>query len=182
MKVKGLIGLALMVSLTAGLMTLGQQVNASIKAGDITGGKEAPHINIAVFHKLHGQESFSYPATIKGNILGELKGKAQFIFINHTAGLEDKDVVVVGNDVLRDNAGSFEDFGVDCQMSVGIKGAEVSMGGMCEVLIVDQHHRQIENKLLLKPVSVPSGDQWSLVFNDEEDGIAIYANQKTGTE
>lgn len=182
MKGKVMIGLALMVSMATGLMTLGPQVNASIKAGDITGGKKAPHINIAAFHKLHGQEAFAYPATISGNILSELKGKAQFIFVNHTAGLEDQDVIVVGNDVLRENAGEFANFGVDCQMSVSISGADVKMGGMCEVLIYDQDHRQLENKLLVKPVAIPSGDQWSLLYDDKEDGIAIYANQKVGTE
>ncbi|MDQ6962408.1 MAG: hypothetical protein Q9M28_07740 [Mariprofundaceae bacterium] len=64
-----------------------------IKAGDITGGSAMAHVNIAAFHKVHGQESFQYPATIKGAhgaLLTALEGKAQFIFLNHTSGLKIK--------------------------------------------------------------------------------------------
>jgi len=168
---------------TVALFTVGGGVFSSVKAGDVTGGKEAPHVNIAAFHKLHGQEGFKYPEHITGSdILHALQGKAQFIFINHTAGLKDGDVIMVANDVLREEDGHFADFGVDCQMSVHLKGNDVSLGGLCEVLMLDQNHREIEHKLFIKPVTMQPGKGWVLLYNDEEDGIAIYADTEFGLE
>ncbi len=158
-------------------------VQAEIKAGDVTGGAIAPHVNIAIFHKVHGQESWKYPDHIaKGKILHVLDGKAQFILINHTAGLKDGDVIVIGSDVLRDDHGSFEDFGVDCQMVVHIKGKDVELGGICEVLMVDKNHREIEHQGIIKKFTMHPGADWQLIYNDVEDGIAVYADEKIGLE
>jgi len=158
-------------------------LKAEIRAGDVTGGAKAPHVNIAIFHKLHGQDSFAYPEHIKrGDILHVLDGKAQFVSINHTAGLKNNDVITIGNDVLREEAGKFEDFGVDCQMTVHIKAADVTLAGMCEVLMVDQNHREIEHKGIIKPFTMHAGAEWQLIYNDAEDGIAVYADEEMGLE
>lgn len=163
---------------------VGSGIQATIKAGDITGGKVAPHINIAAFHTLHGQEGFKFPDHIAdSDIMSALHGKAQYLFMNHTAGLEDGDVIMVTNDVLRDNAGSFEDFGVGCQLSVHIKdGQDAQIAGMCEFLMVDKNHRQIQHKGVIKPVTLHPGKDWVLLYNDIEDGIAIYADEEVGIE
>jgi len=154
-----------------------------IVAGDITGGKKAPHLNLAVFHKLHGQEGFKYPEHIgRGDILGALEGKAQFVFVTHTAGLKDGDVVSVQTDVLREEGGQFEDFGVDCQMAIHTQGDAVSLGGFCDVLMADQNHRIIEHKMMIRPVTMEAGKDWVLVGVDEEDGIALYADEEIGIE
>jgi len=169
--------------LLAGGLFFGLPVKSTIKAGDITGGVKAPHMNIAAFHKVHGQEGFKYPEHIKGDdILSPMKGKAQYIFLNHTAGLKDGDVITIASDVLRDNAAHFEDFGVDCQLSVHLKGSDVSLAGMCQFLMVDQDHREIEHKGIVKPVTLHDGQGWVLIYYNEEDGIAIYANEEIGTE
>lgn len=178
------------VSIGVALLSLagGEPVQSAIKAGDITGGEIAPHANIAAFHKVHGQESFKYPAQIPGaDIIAALQGKAQYIFLNHTAGLKDGDVIVIGNDVLRESDGKFEDFGVDCQLSVHLSGSgaetsALSLGGMCEVLFVDKNHREIEHKLMIKPTDVQPGKGWILLYDDAEDGIAIYADVEIGLE
>ncbi|OIO56648.1 MAG: hypothetical protein COX57_03980 [Alphaproteobacteria bacterium CG_4_10_14_0_2_um_filter_63_37] len=154
-----------------------------IVAGDITGGKKAPHLNLAVFHKLHGQEGFKYPEHLgRTSFLTEMEGKAQFVFVTHTAGLKDGDVVSVQTDVLREEGGAFEDFGVDCQMAVHTKGESVSLSGFCDVLMVDQNNRMIDHKMVIKPVSMAAGRDWILIGVDEEDGIAIYADEEVGTE
>jgi len=158
-------------------------LEAEVRAGDITGGEKAPHVNIAVFHTLHGQDGFQFPDRIQAlDVLGELQGKAQFIFMNHTAGLKDGDVISVATDVLRDTAGEFEDFGVDCQMTVHVKSDSEVLSGICEILMLDQDGREIEHKAMIAPTSVPSGKGWTMLYFDHEDGIAIYASSGTGTE
>jgi len=175
-------GIAAAVLLSAALL-LGSPVKSTVKAADITGGKVAPHVNIAAFHKLHGQEGFKFPDHISDHdILGALKGKAQYIFMNHTSGLKDGDVITVSNDVLRENSGHFEDFGVDCQLSVSINGENVTLAGMCEFLMIDKDHREIEHKGIVKPTIMNPGQDWVLIYYNEEDGIAIYADEEIGME
>ena len=179
MKYFGAFGLCLVV----GGLFLGNPVFSSIKAGDVTGGKKAPHVNIAAFHTLHGKEGFKYPDHIDaGDFVGKLQGNAQFIFMNHTSGLKDGDVITVANDVLREDAGHFSDFGVDCQMTIHIKGEIVSLGGMCEILMLDQDKREIEHKLFIKPTEMQPGKGWVLLYFDSEDGIAVYADEEVGLE
>ncbi len=178
--ITGCLSLAVIVT----SFTLDTGTQAAVKAGDITGGKAAPHVNIAAFHKIHGQENFVFPQHIAGgDILSALQGSAQYLFMNHTSGLQNGDVIMVTNDVLRDNAGSFEDFGIGCQLSVHIKNKQdVEIAGLCEFLMVDKNHRQIEHKGIIKPVMLESGKDWILVYNNEEDGIAIYADEEFGME
>jgi len=167
----------------AGVGLLMMPVQAKITAGDITGGVKAPHVNIAIFHKLHGHDDFQYPKHIdKADILHAMQGKAQFITIAHTAGLKDGDVMTISNDVLREGDGDFEDFGVDCQLAVHIKGSEVSLAGMCEMLMMDQDGREIEHKGIVKPAIMEPGVDWQLIYYDEEDGIAVYADEEVGLE
>jgi len=178
-RLKGLMGFAL-----AGVALLcAQLAPAAVTAGDITGGKKAPHINIAAFHTLHGQEGYKYPEQITDHdILHALRGKAQYIFMNHTSGLKDGDVISVATDVLRDTDGEFEDFGVDCQMTVHLAKASAQLSGICEVLMLDQDGRQIEHQLFLRPKTLEDGKDWVLLYYDAEDGIAIYANEEVGLE
>jgi len=165
------------------LFALAVPVQSSITAGDITGGVIAPHVNIAIFHKLHGQEGFTYPAKVASDdILKSMAGKAQFISINHTAGLKDGDVITIGNDVLRESAGNFEDFGVDCQLNVHIKADNVTVAGICQLLMLDQNNRQIEHKGIIKPTEMQPNQGWILLYSNAEDGIAVYADQEIGIE
>ncbi|MDQ6978978.1 MAG: hypothetical protein Q9M09_02235 [Mariprofundaceae bacterium] len=166
------------------MMITSYGVSSSIKAGDITGGKKAPHVNIAIFHKLHGQEGFSYPKHIAAHdILHAMQDKAQFISINHTAGVMDGDILTSSNDVLREGSDKgFEDFGVDCQLTIHLKADHVTLAGICEILMVDQDGREIEHKAIVKPTTLEAGKDWVLLYNDEEDGIAIYADEEMGME
>ncbi len=165
------------------MIAIGLPIQAKITAGDVTGGVKAPHVNIAIFHKLHGQDGFTYPEKIaKAAILQAMDGKAQFISINHTAGLKDGDVITIANDVLREDAGDFADFGVDCQMSVHIKGSDVTLAGMCQILIIDQDHREINHKGIVKSRTIDAGSGWNLIYYDAEDGIAVYAESEVGLE
>ncbi|MDQ6955127.1 MAG: hypothetical protein Q9M20_06750 [Mariprofundaceae bacterium] len=176
------------VSIMAGLVLLGigllaLPIQAKITAGDITGGAKSPHVNIAIFHKLHDHEGFTYPKNIASDdILHATAGKAQFIALTHTAGLKNDDVIMLSNDVLREGDGDFEDFGVDCQLSVHIKGSDVTLAGMCELLMMDQDGREIEHKGIIKPVTIHSGAAWVLIYYNAEDGIAVYADEEVGLE
>ncbi|MDQ6984295.1 MAG: hypothetical protein Q9M44_06235 [Ghiorsea sp.] len=167
--------------LTSGLL-LGLPANAA-KAADITGGILAPHVNLAAFHTLRNQKGFVFPKHIADdNILSALKGKAQYVFMNHTAGLKDGDVITVANDVLRDNAGDFEDFGMGCQLSVKLKGKDVTLSGLCHFFLVDKNNQQIKHKGIIKQASLAVNKGWVLIYYAAEDGIAIYANEEFGWE
>jgi len=158
-------------------------LNAKVTAADITGSVKAPHVNIAIFHKLHGHDAFKYPEHIgKADILQKMAGEAQFILINHTSGLKDGDVITIANDVIRSGDADFEDFGVDCQIVVRIAGKNVKLSGMCEILIVDQDYREIDHKGIIKSTEMHSGKDWQLIYYDAEDGIAVYADEEIGLE
>ncbi|MDQ6995189.1 MAG: hypothetical protein Q9M18_06300, partial [Mariprofundaceae bacterium] len=147
------------------------------------GGKTAPHVNIAIFHKLHGHDDFVYPKTISGvDIIASTLGKAQFIAINHSSGLKDSDVISISNDVLREDGGAFNDFGVDCQLTVHVKQTDVTLAGMCEILMLDQDHREIDHKGIIKPFTMHASGDWELIYYDAEDGIAVYADENMGLE
>ena len=171
------------VSISMVLAVLIALVLMPMKTVAIAGGAKAPYVNIAIFHKLHGQEAFQFPEKIAAmNILQALQGKAQFISINHTAGLKDGDVISIASDVLRDDDGTFEDFGVDCQFSVHIKDEDVSIGGMCQIMLVDQSGRVIEHKGFVKPVVMHAGEDWQLIYYNAKDGIAVYADENMEQE
>jgi len=176
------------LGLLAGLLVVGtammtMPLQAKITAGDITGGKKAPHVNIAIFHKLHGHDDFVYPQEIKGDdIIKDTAGKAQFIAISHTSGVKDGDVLTLATDVLREDAGNFADFGVDCQLSVHLENKDVTLAGMCQILIMDQDHREIDHKGIVAPYKMHAGADWELIYYDAEDGIAVYADEMIGLE
>jgi len=155
----------------------------SVQAGDITGSVKAPHVNIAIFHKLHGHDAYTYPEHIQDHdILNSTRGDAQFISLNHTSGLKDGDVISLSSDVLRDKSGAFQDFGVDCQLGTHLDGNAMILSGMCSVHMIDQDGRKIKHLCIVKPVKVELGQGWVLLYNDIEDGIAVYASGSIGME
>ena len=160
--------------------------DARIIAGDITGGKKAPHMEFVVLHKLHGHMGFRWPGKVEGrfsDLMQRLETDAQFITAYHSSGLKNGDVIMVTGDVLRPGAGAeFEDLGVDCQLAVHVKGKRVQVGGKCDILIVDQDGRTIDHKGIIKPVLLPPHDGWILVYDDKEDGIGIYVHEAFGLE
>ena len=175
---RSMLGIALLSS----ALLLGLPANAA-EAADITGGIEAPHVDIAAFHTVRGQKGFVYPKHIAGdNIIQSLKGKAQYIFMNHTAGLKDGDVITVANDVLRENAGKFDDLGMGCQLSVKVKFKDVTLAGICHFFLVDKNKQQVKHKGIIKATTLSTGQDWVLIYDSAEDGIAIYADESFGWE
>lgn len=59
-------------------------IQAKVTAGDVTGGVKAPHVNIAIFHKLHGQDAFVYPKRIASQGNRIKKNKCFIIFFQKT--------------------------------------------------------------------------------------------------
>ncbi|MDQ6990703.1 MAG: hypothetical protein Q9M11_03125 [Mariprofundaceae bacterium] len=158
-------------------------VQAKSTEGNITSDKKIPHINIAIFHKLHAHDDFIYPKTINGaDIIAATFGKAQFIAINHTLGLKNGDILNVSNDVLRDHAGVFSDSGVNCQISVHIKQTKLILAGTCQILMTDQDHHEIDHKGIIKSFTMHPHEDWQLIYDDDADGIAVYADENMGLE
>ena len=178
------IGICASVMLAAATMWLAP-IQAKVTAGDITGGKKAPHVNIAIFHKLHGHNDFVYPEDIAAtDILQVTAGKAQFIAISHTSGLKDGDVITMNNDVLREGDKNFEDFGVDCEIAFHVQASDVALSGMCQILMIDQDYREIDHKGIVKEhhIDTAKKEVWHLIYNDQEDGIAVYASAEIELE
>ena len=177
------VGICVSVMLAATTMWL-VPIQAKVTAGDITGGKKAPHVNIAIFHKLYGHDDFVYPEAIATtDILQATAGQAQFIAISHTSGLKDGDVITMNNDVLREGDKNFEDFGVDCELAFHVKGNAVTLAGMCQILMIDQDYREIDHKGIVKEHHIDDTQKgWHLIYNDVEDGIAVYADAEVERE
>ncbi|MDQ6962407.1 MAG: hypothetical protein Q9M28_07735 [Mariprofundaceae bacterium] len=55
---------------------------------------------------------------------------------------------------------------------------------MVELLMVGADYQKIEHKGFIKKTLLPQegAEDWKLLYNNKEDGIAIYANQEFGTE
>jgi len=164
------------MTLAAGLAWLGEGATEGI-----AGIGKAAHANVAVFHFHAGQKP---PAEIKGHdIIGQLHGKAQYLTLTHSTGLKDGDVIMVTSDVLRDGGTSVEDFGVDCQLTLHVKNdSDVTVAGLCNVFVYSvADKREVESKLLIKPVHIDS-DDWKLVAWDEKENVAIYVDEEIGED
>lgn len=172
-----------LAALTALLATSG---NARVTAGSITGHGKLPHLEFIVLHKLHGHEAFQWPQQVQGrasDLLRALEHDAQFVVADHTAGLQDGDVLMINADVLRPGAGKgFDDLGVDCQLVVHEKGGSVSVSGRCDFMVIDQDGRMIDHKGIIPATRLSPGGAWQLAYRDAEDGIAIYVHEAFGSE
>ena len=85
--------------------------------------------------------------------------------------------------MLREGDKNFEDFGVDCEVSYHLKGRDVILAGMCQILMIDQDYREIDHKGIVKEHHIKDTQKgWHLIYNDQEDGIAVYADAEVELE
>jgi|GEM_PF-1060236 len=154
-------------------------------------GKDRHHINIMAFYRVSGAQ-FQFPDEVKGydvDVIKAFYGKAYPIFLTHTAGLLNGDVLMINNDVLRDKGSGFSDNGIDCQFSVNLKGeggahAEadhgIGFGGMCKVQLMDGKGKEISTRAVIKPTMIPDtahvASKFKAIYIDQAVGVAIYAN------
>lgn len=150
---------------------------------------EMHFINLAGFYIL--DNGYKFPAEIKGNeavLLSTLDGKGHYIFMSHESGVAHDDVINIQNNLLRSQAGAFEDFGIDCNFSVMMKDDAgkhngIRITGNCNAHLMKHDGNHIETSTLVKPTELPdieseADERWKLIFNDGK-GVVIYANAES---
>lgn len=138
------------------------------------------HVHVAAFFKEKGQETFQWPDDIDGeDIIGALKGKADFLVLTQTVGIENGDVLNVQNDVLRSGSSSgYEDIGIDCQLSVNTADKDWSVGGKCDIYLPHVNGQKVSG--LIMPHPIPTEKVWHHVWDDPKTGVAVYFFKETG--
>ncbi|MDQ6954105.1 MAG: hypothetical protein Q9M20_01505, partial [Mariprofundaceae bacterium] len=103
------------------------------------------HVNIAAFHKT--QPAYEFEAIVLGrfsDFIAEMEKGSQVIFLNHTAGIQDNDVITFNADVLREGTGddAFSDNGVNCSISFSDESeadnTAYAVGGLCTILLSEK--------------------------------------------
>jgi len=138
------------------------------------------HVHVASFFKLPDQKAFQWPDEIKGeDIIGALEGKADFLVLTQTVGIEDGDVLNIQNDVLRAGDSGFKDLGIDCQLSVSTKsGPHWKVGGKCDIFLPMFGEDKITG--VIRPHEIESEKVWHHVWDDPKSGVAVYFFKETG--
>jgi len=143
------------------------------------------HVNIAAFQKI--SSDYSFEAAVMGkfsDFIAAMEQGTEIIFLNHTADVEDHDVISFNADVLREQDGaSFGDNGVNCSISVSdevVKGDHLyALSGMCHLLSHDQGKEEKISVIIPKtevPDTAQGVDVWMMIYEDKSKGIAFYAN------
>jgi len=146
------------------------------------GTKNEHHINIGIFHRLAAHKTFSFPDTIpEKEILNVLSKGASYLSLTHSSSLKNGDVISIATDVLSKHDTELEDSGIDCQFSLSIKEPDVKLAGVCEVMARINGHTE-EHDFVIKPTTLHTGSNWTLLYLDEESGIAVYANSELASE
>ncbi|MDX8405115.1 MAG: hypothetical protein R8K50_03095 [Mariprofundus sp.] len=145
---------------------------------------ELRNVNFAVFQKI--DDSFEFDAIVLGkfsDFITAMEG-SQVLLLSHTRDSVDGDVINIQQDVLRDSEDGLNDQGINCSMSFRDHSTDddtsFELGGMCKM--IDSLN---ENVLAIIPMaSLPDTEQgieaWVEIYEDEDNGIAFYANVSSG--
>jgi len=146
------------------------------------------HVNIAVFHKVVAD--YEFEAIVLGrfsDFIAEMEKGSQVVFLNHTAGIKHQDVITLNVDVLSEGSdNSFNDNGVNCSVHFTDESTAdntaYAVGGLCTILIShDGVHEKV--KAIIPSADLPDTSQgvdvWVMIYEDEETGMAFYANVTT---
>jgi len=146
------------------------------------GAKNEHHINIGIFHRFASKKDFSFPDLIsEEDILNVLSISSRYISLTHSAFLKNGDVISLATDVLSKHDGELEDNGIDCQFSVSIIEPVIKLSGICEIMTKVNGQTE-EHDIIIKPTELDAGTDWTLLYLDEESGIAVYANSELASE
>ena len=143
------------------------------------------HVNVAAFQKVSA--SYEYEAIVLGrfsDFIAEMEKGSQIVFLNHTAGIKDNDVITFNASVLREGVGdAFSDNGVNCSFS--FKDASegdntaYTVGGLCTILL-NTAGKQQKIQAIIPSADLPDTSQgidvWVMIYEDENTGTAFYAN------
>jgi len=145
------------------------------------------HVNIAAFHKV--QSDYEFEAIVMGrfsDFISEMEQGSEILFLNHTAGIQEGDVITFNADVLReaaDSSAGFSDQGFSCSFNFHDESTQdntdYSLGGFCSMILNDKKQQYI-----ITDASLPDTSQgeavWVMLYEDEKNGIAFYANVSAG--
>ena len=140
-------------------------------------------VNLAAFQRL--DTSTEFEGVVEGSLipfLTAMKDKKMLAII-HTEGAFGGDVITLQTSVLHHNDGGLGDYGIDCQLSFteDIESGEsyFSLGGVCRIQRVG-YGKSSKHILLIPPTPIPEtskeGDEWYLLDEDEESGVAFFVN------
>jgi len=146
------------------------------------------HVNIAAFHKTVAD--YEFEAIVLGrfsDFIAEMEKGSQVIFLNHTAGIKDNDVITFNADVLSEGSGDgFNDNGVSCSFSFTDESTadntSYAVGGLCTILMRNNGvHEKVQ--AIIPSADLPDTSQgidvWVMIYEDEKTGTAFYANVTT---
>jgi len=141
---------------------------------------EIRNVNFAVFEKV--DDDFEFEAIVMGkfsDFIEAMKG-SQVLLISHSTNSVNGDVINLQQDVLRETDGELNDIGINCSLnfldSSTDDNTSFELGGLCKIL--DSLNKNIT--AIIPMASLPDTDQgvdaWVELYEDEENGIAFYAN------
>jgi len=144
---------------------------------------EIRNINFSVFQKL--SDDFEFEPIVLGkfsDFIEAMEG-SQILLLSHTKDSIDGDVINLQQDVLRESSEGLNDIGISCTLTFSDSSSEeetsFEIGGLCR--IIDSLN---ENIIAIIPMtSLPDTDQgidaWVELYEDEESGVAFFANVGT---
>lgn len=164
---------ALLISLIALMGMLSNQAFAG----------ETRNVNFAAFQKIDA--SFEFDPIVLGkfsDFISVMEG-AQVLILSHTADSINGDVINIQQDVLRQSEAGLGDVGINCQLSYVDESTPEStsfeVGGFCNIIDVGGgHDKKVMAVIPMAglPDTAQGVDAWVMLYEDEESGIAFYAN------
>jgi len=144
---------------------------------------EVRNVNFAAFQA--EDKDFEFEPVVSGTFSDFISGMegSKILAMVHTADAVSGDVITMQTSVLRDEEGSLGDFGVDCQLSFKVDGegdeAGYLLGGVCRIIQVGGG-KNIRTSVIIPHANIPDTSQgfegWIMLDEDEDSGIAFYAN------
>jgi len=137
------------------------------------------HAHFAAFFNNGSHADFSFPDTVVGNAIEPLMHKkgGEMMLFAHSVAIQDGDVFSIQNDILREVEGSFQDFGLNCQITIHTQKIwEVS--GMCEKFLVGKG----KSNQSIMPTAISKQLIWYKIFEDKEHGMAGYFMKEKGQD
>lgn len=146
----------------------------------LSSAAEIRNVNFAVFQK--EDDDFEFEAIVLGkfsDFIEAMEG-SQILLLSHSTDSVDGDVINLQQDVLRESEGELNDIGINCSLNFRDHstddGTAFELGGLCKIL--DSLNENITAIIPMK--SLPDTEQgvnaWVELYEDEENGIAFYAN------
>ncbi len=146
----------------------------------LSSAAEIRNINFAVFQK--DDDDFEFEAIVLGkfsDFIEAMEG-SQILLLSHSTNSVDGDVINLQQDVLRESEGELNDIGINCSLNFRDMSSDDStafeLGGVCKIL----DSLNVNATAIIPMTSLPDTEQgidaWVELYEDEENGIAFYAN------